>query len=92
MLDSVREEFYSGIGERMKCRILTVLIDVIVVVIVICEDCYTYRRKGNVTIDTRYCLFVNSTQPLTMHGCLDSCTNITTVSTSIVTAMSQFFV
>ena len=81
VVDSVQDEFYSRIGERMKCLILTVLIGVIVVVTLICEECFTYRRKGNVTIDTRDCLFVNSILPMTTYGCLDSCTSNITVST-----------
>ena len=82
--------FYIGTGERMRCLNFTVIIAGVVTFIG--ENCYTYRRKGDVTIDTADCFFVISTQPLTTRGCLDSCTNKTTVSISSATVASQLFI
>ena len=69
----------------MGSLILSVLIGVVVVVVVTCEDCYAYRLKENVTMDTSDCLFVNSAEPLTMYECLDSCTNNSMVRIAFIT-------
>ena len=37
------------------------------------DDCYQYRRKGNVAIDTDQCLWQNYTEPKTKRFCLDAC-------------------
>ena len=37
------------------------------------DDCYQYRRRGNVTMDTDQCLWENYTEPESKRFCLDAC-------------------
>ena len=51
----------------------TILITIVFAVHCSGENCYQYRRKAKVTIDTDQCLWENYTEPKTKRFCLDAC-------------------
>ena len=59
----------------------TVLITIVFVVHCSGENCYQYRRKAYVTIDTDQCLWENYTEPKPKRFCLESCFDNVTVRT-----------